>query len=103
TLKLFRLSWTSELRLPVLFMLRAFFLFTQGETNFVKIHSSRAGTRVARPRRKLRTSRKIPAPVMRKRLETNCIRDWEKNWLILSVSLLTLDMRSPALFCEKKA
>ncbi len=39
---------------------------------------------------------------MIKMLETNCISDWEKNWLSLSVSLLMREMRSPALLLAKK-
>ena len=32
-----------------------------------------------------------------------CISAWEKNWLILSVSLFTREIRSPARFWAKKA
>ena len=32
-----------------------------------------------------------------------CISDCEKNWLILSVSLFTREIRSPARFWEKNA
>jgi hypothetical protein len=98
TLKLLRLSCISELTEPVDWRLSRFFLLIHGEMSMVTIKTQRAGRRVTSASFQLRNMINIPVQRMRKKLEINCVNPWETNILILSVSLLILDMRSPDLF-----
>ncbi len=101
-LKLARLSWTSPLRAPRLSRLLRLLALIQGEISRVTTSTTAAGARAARPSRQFSTISRIPAPRIRKKLPKNCISAWEKNWLILSVSLFTREIRSPCRFCAKK-
>ena len=56
---------------------------------------TRAGTNALKPRRRLRLSKKTAQPDINISPPKNCIKAWEKNWLILSVSLFRREIRSP--------
>jgi len=103
TLKLFRLSCISALMPPTLFKFLAFLRFTSGDIILVNNNISKAGANAAAPSLKCIHNKNIPAPTIVAILPINCINDCEKNWLSLSVSLFTRDIRSPALFWLKKS
>ena len=103
TLKLARLSWISALSAPSDCRLLMFRRLTHGPVMRVTRNTPIAGPSAARPRRTLRATRKIVAPAIMNRLAASCTRLCAKNWFSLSVSLLILEMRSPALFWLKKS
>ena len=75
-----------------------FLAFTHARSRLRHRKHADRGQQGAIPSRKLSERANTAAPVIRNMLLRNCISAWATNWFSLSVSLLTREIKSPALF-----